>query len=347
MKVVQRFLATGDLQVHQWKQFANLDKGMNSRLLNILSVFDFLLDYAHKEKIEQVFINGDIFEQTGAIDTLTFNKVYEKIEMFKDWGIHLVLNIGNHDVVGNDPEHPDTKLHSLVPFRRLACVVENSGWSSHVLVVPWDQPEALITKLSELKIEDWREAPHVLMTHCGVSGATSGPSQRVIRSQIKLQDLHPEKFHLILLSDFHSEQKLADHVFYMGSPIQHSFGEIHSPGVWDISLLDREPWFRAKKISTNLPRFVSVVVEKDSDLKKLAQWKGHYVRVVVSSDSIDVASLEAATSNIQARIEWRLPDIKTVEQETAILDHDELLAEWAGMKKASPKMLDLGKRLLG
>lgn len=254
---------------------------MNSRLYNCLKVFDILLREASSRGISKVLLNGDLFEENAYIDVEVYDAVYRKMEKLYREGLEIIINLGNHDIL---QESGKRVLHSLRPFRRIAKVIEEpkSVWN-YLSVIPYDSnPENIKKAIRECS----SGRKYALVLHCGVQGAKTGPTAYLVRNPIKLADIRADHFGLVLLSDFHLRQQLAENVFYLGSPLQHSFGETHKPAIWDIRILDVAPWFRADKIYTNLPQFRRVRVENARDLKeKLKSFSSDYVRIVLPSNS--------------------------------------------------------------
>ena len=246
-----RFLATGDVHCHNYKQFSYTRKdGTNSRLHNCLKVFDIIRREAGKRKIDKVLVNGDVLEETDYVNVPVYDAVFRKFEKLHDAGIETVVNLGNHDVCA---QSSGRALHSLRPFRRVSRIVEEPTlvWN-HLQVVPWmENPEAFKRFVAGCRAGTDRG----LVAHCGVQGARTGPNAYLVRNQIKLEDIRPDDFAFCILSDYHTEQSLARNVWYLGSPLQHGFGEHHSPGIWEIEMLREPPFYFARKIPTALPRF--------------------------------------------------------------------------------------------
>lgn len=281
MSELLRFIATGDFQVHNWKQFSiTLPNGMNSRLANCLKVFQIARREAKARSITKFLANGDIFEETDYINVEVYDAVYKELEKGADIGLDTAINLGNHDICS---ESGGRVLHSLRPFRKVARVLEKPTrlWY-HLQVVPYmENPSEFKKAVADL-------APTAgLVLHCGVQGATTGPTSYLVRNPIKLKDVRPKDFRLVLLSDYHTSQWLRSNVFYLGSPLQHTFGEIHRPALWDVTLYDRKPYFRLLAIPTNLPRFrrvrVSSLKQFKANLEKCNP--GDYVRIIVPEES--------------------------------------------------------------
>jgi len=275
LKEVCRFLATGDLHVNKFRQFAYTRKdGMNSRLWYCLKVFRILEREAVSRGITKILLNGDIFDDADEIDTEVYGEVYRRLEHLHSLERDTILNLGNHDIALHSSERV---VHSLQAFRKVARVITRPTqvWSC-VTVVPWVPSAALLR--SGVQYGAKFGHPRVLAGHVGIRGARVGRKQLSIHAKVGLEDLQPEKFDLILLSDYHLRQKVAPHVYYLGSPLQHNFGENHNACVWDITLYDRPPYYRRIAIPTNLPRFVDITVTEASQLRK-GSLSGNYVRI--------------------------------------------------------------------
>jgi len=254
---------------------------MNSRLYYILKVFDILLKEAKQRGITKILLNGDIFEETDYIGVEVYDGVYRKLEKLHSEGMDTVINLGNHDL---HLQSGGRMLHSLRPFRRVARIVEESQliWN-HLQVVPYmGDSEELKRTLHSLRAS----RSYGLVLHCGVQGARAGPTAYLVRNPIHLRDIRPKEFGVVILSDYHTTQHLRSNVFYMGSPIQHSFGEIHRPCIWDIKILDSSPYFQTRKIYTDFPRFKRVRARRREEIEeKLGDLSGNYVRVILPAGS--------------------------------------------------------------
>jgi DNA repair exonuclease SbcCD nuclease subunit len=275
---MEPFIITGDLQIKPWQQFSHIRKdGMNSRLYYCLKVFDIILETAKERGIRRVFLNGDFFEENSWIETETYDAAYRKLDKLHEAGLETVISLGNHDVFA---KLSGRMLHPLRAFSKVARILEKPEliWDC-VQVVPWmENPQKLIKAISKVAASPRR----ILVLHCGVQGAVAGPTRHLIRNPIQLRDIRHKEFGLVLLSDYHTRQRLAPNVAYLGSPLQHSFGETHKPCIWIIS--NKRYHFRMDKVFTNLPRFRRVVVSSPSDLYARTDWRGDYVSIKPSAE---------------------------------------------------------------
>lgn len=349
MSVLLRFLATGDFQVHNWKQFSiTLPNGMNSRLANCLKVFQIVRREAKARGITKFLANGDIFEETDYINVEVYDAVYKELEKCSDIGMETAINLGNHDICS---ESGGRILHSLRPFRKVARVLEEPTrlWY-HLQVVPYmENPSEFKKAVADL-------APTAgLVLHCGVQGATTGPTSYLVRNPIKLKDVRPKDFRLVLLSDYHTSQWLRNNVFYLGSPLQHTFGEIHKPAIWDVTLYDREPYYRLVAIPTNLPSFRRIKASTRRQLtKQISRCCGDYVRVIVPEDSTGLSDAEvdaiARRSGCLYQIERQGDEVEDAAHENAhALEPVEAMTRYVkahiDVRSKRRRLIGLGRRL--
>lgn len=341
-----RFLATGDIQCHAWRQFSYTRKdGMNSRLYNCLQVFEIILKEAEERGINKVLLNGDIFEENAYINVEVYDAVYRKIEKLHRHGLEVVINLGNHDML---KESGKRVLHSLRAFRTVATVIEKPTlvWGT-LQVVPWTSD---IHGFKKTIAGFRRDKECALVLHCGVQGATTGPTSYLVRNPIKLKDVRPNEFAAVILSDYHTRQRLAKNVFYLGSPLQHSFGETHRPCIWEMHLDGRS--FVSKKIYTNLPLFRKIRMERASDLrKKLETLSSNYVAIVIpaSSNLSDEEIEHVVRGRFQFRIERKEDELDSEQPENVhTLAPEEAISQYTGFHssgKSIKRLNQLGQSL--
>jgi DNA repair exonuclease SbcCD nuclease subunit len=338
---MEPFIITGDLQVKAWQQFSYTRKsGMNSRLYYCLKVFDIILQAALKRKIKKLVLNGDLFEDNGWIEIETYTGVYRKLEKLHDAGIETVINLGNHDIYA---ELAGRTLHNLEPLGRLAHVVEKPEliWPD-VWCIPWmANPEKLKEAIAEAAVS---RRGKILILHCGVQGARAGPASYLVRNPIKLVDVHPKDFTHVLLSDYHTRQKLAANVRYLGSPLQHTFGETHRPCIWVVSIRGVE------KLYTNLPQFYRIQVKSIQDLKD--RTKGHehdYFSIQIPAESsLRPSAVEKVASVVGFRFSLdvrRQDDAGAVSESTLAFNPHRAIRQYVKRQNRGAKALQLGLKL--
>jgi DNA repair exonuclease SbcCD nuclease subunit len=349
-----RFLATGDLQAHNWRAFSYINEaGQNSRLGNILQVLRKMREYGEAHGIRNSIFLGDIFEINDYIDVDVYDAVYRELRQFQ----RAIIVPGNHDI--SAIRKSGEALTPFGPFEVFVTVIKEPFTEIFpgVHCVPYHpDPQHMKETFRALSKESKRI---VLLSHVSVEGGKVGPKKYLLRCPIKLRDLYPDRWDLILLSDFHTRQKLAKNVWYMGSPIQHTFGETHEPCFWDVEVVSGRMLGTVKKIPTNLPKFVRAFISKER-FKQLARMakhnvrsrtlSGNYVKVVLA-DGLDeehflkvAAALKFQVDFDRQRVGDGAPDIADLH-----FDPNELIERYVerntDVKAAGLRLIALGKKL--
>lgn len=345
-----RFLATGDLQVHKWSQFAYTNKrGMNSRLANCLSVLSFLRKTAVERGVKRILLNGDVLEKVDYIDVEVFDGLYTELEKSKAAGLDTTINLGNHDVFS---ESSGRVLHALRALRGVATIVEEPTlvWDC-VQVVPWNSSvDHFKETIRSLKAS----RRYCLALHIGVQGAVTGPKAYLVRNPIKLADIRHKEFGLTILSDYHTRQRLAKDpdAWYLGSPLQHSFGEVHKPCVWEVRVDTGGSNWSLDKIYTDFPRFRRVSARSYRELLRLtAEYEGDYVQVSSRSDSLSDDDIRRAASvnRFQVNITRSREDGLEEIQDSKSLSFKKAMKRYVAAstegKKSSKRLLKLGWKI--
>lgn len=338
-----RFLATGDIHCHEYKQFSyTLTNGLNSRFANCLKVFDILYKRAIQKKINKILLNGDLFQDSAYINTAIFNEVYKKLELFYNSKIEVIINMGNHDVVRNSD---NVFLHVLTAFRKIAKVIEKPKllWDC-VQIIPWMHNEKEFKKIIK-KLEPVK----CLVLHQGVQDATTGPNAYLVKNKIKLEDIRYKDFNLILLSDYHNHQFLRKNVLYMGSPLQTSFGEIHKPAIWDITITDK--MVSTEPIYTYLPRFRKLAIDSIAEAyEEFSKYKGDYFQIQLTDKfKADTNLIREAAKKFNCQLQIKsVSELHPTINATGGLDMVSAVKKYAktNSKHSSKRLTKLGKRLL-
>ncbi len=294
-----RFIATADLHVHNYTQFARIIDGLNSRLLDCVKVLDEIEEYiVSNDDIEAFLFLGDLFNSRTKVSIEVYHLVYERLKRIKETGVEIHILVGNHDQFLRRGVY-----HSIKPFSDIAHVI--------------DQPEKFyLDKLTPVYavpyIEDLKERKEairkiigkkqkkqgILMIHTGVAGAkVSSLSDFMLKDEIRVEELYPEFFDLVLLGHYHKSQYLADNILYLGSPLQLNFGEREDKkGFWDIKI-DRTG-FKANLIETHSPKFVLIDGSEDEDV----EFENNYVKVVLpEANDKDVKEIKESLLELGAK----------------------------------------------
>lgn len=258
---MSRLLILADIHAHNYREFATLDGGQNSRFTDCLDALDIIQKDVEVEKANEVIIGGDLFHLKNSVDSAVIRRV---MEMLCDFPRPVNLVFGNHDYVrwNKDPE----LLYMIGALNKnvrhyiggWAVRAEDNNPRSdndfNIYVAHYNR------KVSELAEElEKLEVPKrtILLAHQDLIGSEYGS---IINSKGLDPDMLSKKFWFSFVGHYHSSQKVRDNVVSIGAPLQHSFSDIDSKRGWWIFDTDTEEL--TFKENTFSPQFKELVVEK-------------------------------------------------------------------------------------
>lgn len=238
------------------ENFGRIDPktGLNSRLSDYLDSFDFLVDYAIKEKVDLVIFSGDAYKTREPNPTYQ-REFARRIRKISQAGIPVVLIVGNHD-----SPIASGKADTLEIFPTLG--VENVFVSRkpeiiniegiQVATFPWMYKSQLLSadelkgknldiinqflqkriseKIDYLASKIDPKKPAILAAHLTAEGATFGSERQVMLGSdivVPLKVLANKKFDYVALGHLHAHQELSKRppIIYSGSIERVDFGE--------------------------------------------------------------------------------------------------------------------------
>jgi len=289
-----------DLHAHQFKSYATiLPNGMNSRLADAISIIKQVQQVAIDVNADAVLFGGDMFHIRRQVATKVFNAVFEAVADFAITKIPLLFIHGNHDQAdkqGND--------HSVYAFRLFCTVVDEPGWVSltgksgeryAIMAVPYTEN---IEHLRDVVSQPYSlpDVHKIFLGHLGIQGARIG-ADFVYENPHDPQanDLSIDNFDVGFLGHYHEYQNIAGNFWYVGAPMQHTWGDAQDKGrgciVYDTDSGEHE------RIELQSPKFV--VMDKGRwdygwTSKTIGQsTSGNYVRLVDKSPWTEDAREEA------------------------------------------------------
>ena len=269
--------------------------GMSTRLLDFLSSFDEIVDFAIKEKVDLVVFAGDAYKNRDPSQTHQ-REFARRIARLIEANIPVFLVIGNHDI-----PHASSRATSLEIFPTLSIpkvyvadhlrtyTIDTNAGKLQVIAIPWvrrgtilSQEEARglspeeITEFIEDRITErlQKEAesldptiPTIIVGHITVSGATTsteksmmlGHDHVVLPSNLSLPNID-----YVALGHVHKHQVIESKppIIYSGSLQKVDFSEENDTKGFCLVTLDPEksPATRAdwKFIATHSRPFITI-----------------------------------------------------------------------------------------
>ena len=224
--------------------------GLSSRLIDFLSAFDRVIDYALENKVDLVLFCGDTYKtrEPGQTQQREFAK---RLSRLSAGGIPVFLLIGNHDLPNAVGRATATEIFDTLAVANVyvsnrpdVYKIPTASGVVQVVSLPWPRRSALLSKeeaknLDLAQIKDRLQQaltaaievnaakldpglPAVLAAHAWVTGATVGSEKIMTIGQepsLLLSNVARPDFDYVALGHIHRHQVLSENppVVYAGS----------------------------------------------------------------------------------------------------------------------------------
>lgn len=306
-----RALITGDWQA-AW-----------ANLRNCNAILDQVLSLCKAHKIKTVLHLGDLKHHYSPVDVRVVNFGVRFVTTLRSAGITPFILLGNHDRVSmsvkSDNWFPALKAAGAITIGR------PTYFSEHALAaVPYVQDYRVARRWFRrvaAEAAGYKGKP-VLLFHHEVAGSKLNVTA-TSDTRLRLADLRPETYRWCFGGHIHLYQRLADNVYYVGSPFAHDWGEANQQK--GLVLLDGNdvqfiPGCIPGMYDPSLPNF------KESRPKT---WEGASVRINVVCDKDSTTNYQSVVSQakVKAEAKYRGADITVIPQfidhvDEEAIDHD-------------------------
>jgi len=305
-------LFTADVHAHNFSDFATiLPGGRNSRLQAILDTLEVMREYAVRNKLKHLVILGDLFHNQKSVEIDVLFGVSEYLKAIVESGIKVIILAGNHDHYSRDG-----KFHSLLQYHSDNIIVVDSDVQSidadgvKLYCVPYtDDKDLLVERLEtaaeQADIDDEEEdgdVVKVLCAHLSVDGGTVGSFEHKLKARMTSSDLNPECFDYVLLGHYHKPQMLTKNTYYVGSPIQHTRGEMGERKTFTHISSDGS----IDTIPTNAPEFMDMTYDQYVDIEEDAK-NFHWINIVAQEDD----NYQNIKQNVEESVKVTIPRKET------------------------------------
>lgn len=286
-----RIAILSDLHVHDWQEHS-VD---GSRLRHGISVLQKVKSYAYDNSIRTILFGGDLFHKRGVLYTLPYNLVVAELAEWRDAGLQLYANVGNHDAADRL-----AKVHALSALASagLLQTVGEDGWANWILEdeegfdvlvtsVAYCSEAAELRRRTDAALGDVDDHDYLKrcgktigLFHHGFKGARVGTSLEYVVKEDAAPDEYAKHFDVMFSGHYHAHQEIGSqgNAWYVGSPMEFVRGETSPKG---FLVLDTEE-MEMERVDLDLPRFVKLtgaeIADEDFDVE--AHVRGNYVDVV-------------------------------------------------------------------
>jgi DNA repair exonuclease SbcCD nuclease subunit len=292
-----KIMLVSDLQQNRWKSYPECnEEGINLRLLDTEKELGRLQKIAVKNKVEALFVLGDIFEARNELHISVLNSIFRALCHFSYNGIRVVLLVGNHDRAGIGTEH------ALEVFSTFCDVIDKptrlEAPLNFVTAIPFLPEKALTEKaIAEFTDADTR----LIIAHTSVDVERGLPAQftqggiplSAIPRHMKFVSGHYHKF----------TELIKNQAYFLGSMLHVDQSDVDIEkfyGVYD-SEKDVLRFFPTKG-----PRFVHIDLPdiQDATLERLEPViRGNFVTVnsIPQTPSMTLADVEGVLRSYGVR----------------------------------------------
>lgn len=339
----------GDVHVDIRKEFNEVtDRSGSSRLDVILDGLRYIKDYCIDNNIDTAVCAGDLYNTRGKVSTLVFNETFEVCKEFSDKGINLILVAGNHDQIDNS-DVPQSSLRPLAEIPRVV-VVENcrslidpsGNGTTRLHCVPYSKNTQMIKEFIESATEE-EGVTDILIAHLGVSGATVGNKEYPMQDAYALSDLRPDFFKYVVLGHYHDKQMVGgtNNVFYTGSPVPHTFGDMPDKGFY---VIDTEKRWDVQFVPIPSPEFYTVDSSVTEEDLQGHYEKGNYVRAQLPESQVEEFTL-IAPEGLKYKIDLQREYVKETRVDIQVgMSFEQIVAKYA--EDLNPDAKEVGLEIL-
>lgn len=278
-----RIAITADLHAHNYTQYSGIaESGLNSRLDWILKTLDMITEKCVQRGVDALALAGDLFHSRKSIDVTVLESVYRRIESI-DLPVYIVM--GNHDI-----SESSNKRASIRIFSKVAKVITKARIltiaGSKVGIIPWtDSAKAVAKAVDEFN----KKGVCYVIGHLALRSGVVGTHDFIMEGNIEPSVFR--KFKWTALGHYHKHQELKHEIYYVGSPLQHTWGDSEDEKGFMI-FGGAQPEFVPLP---DTPRFIKVLSNEDAEGVREID----YVRVKGKREIVDSITLPPSIRKVE------------------------------------------------
>ncbi len=295
----------GDLHLHPFTEFAHLEEGINSRLLDGCSALRTIIEEAEKERVRCIVSVGDFFHETTRINPIAQEFAIRELEKTE---IPKIFLTGNHDFHGSFCGQTFTTLSGLKNVEIFDSPEVVGIGSITVLHLPFSRETDNISNWIEKAVA--LKKPIAVFGHLDIRGAIAGPLDKPIGQDIDPATFNHPLIKRVFLGHYHTHQEITPKIIYTGSPLQLTFGEEGHDKGFIIYDTEKDEW---KFIKINQTPFKTFDIKSQQDLCLALQYiETNQVRARFKTSVRLTPEIVKSLSNLGIRIEYQVYEEKQV-----------------------------------
>lgn len=260
-----------------------------SNIKIVVSIFRQAISFCLENKIDTIYHLGDIFDSRKSQPLLILNTFREILDEVHSNEISLVAICGNHEKTSYNEVssflHPFLHHPAFVLIDSYFKMPLTENVTVHFL--PFFADDIYNEMLKLVQIDSIISNHDILFTHIGISGARMNNGQ-IVEGIAKSSF---EMFEFIISGHYHDKQ-IFDKFNYIGSTIQHNYGETPDKGL--TVLYNDLTW---ETVELEFPRYHKIEVDVDKltnseieEIKKVKEETGDNLRVILVGSEAKVKS---------------------------------------------------------
>lgn len=220
------------------------------------SIYKQTLEFCKNNGIKRIFHLGDILDSRKAQTLVILKEGFlDILDMCQEYGITLLAIPGNHCKTDYKSENSflDPFCHhpNFVLLRNYYSFVEGDC-KYHFLPFFANEQYLLYLRVGQKEIDTTKK--NILFTHVGITGAT-------MNSGIKVEGINTSEFknyQKVIVGHYHDSQFFSEKICYIGSALQHNYGENEKKGLWVLEGL------KLTLVKLKFPEYYNIEVNVDT-----------------------------------------------------------------------------------
>lgn len=228
------------------------EEGISLWFLDLIKELKRIFHFCVREEVTHFIVLGDVFHERGSLDVPVLNMVHQAIKQFADFGIEVIILVGNHDWDDLGKHH---SLEVFKPFCRVISSPERfkSGGLEIVAIPYLPKYSNISAALKQLQTPN----TDLVLLHCGIKGYVMHTGYKW-EEGVELHEIRKRKKDRGLVSCFighyHQFEKLRKECFFVGSLFRVDWSDVNK----DKYFAYYQPGKPTMFFETQGPRFVKV-----------------------------------------------------------------------------------------
>ena len=186
-----------------------------------------ILEYTQRRKMDAIVVAGDLKRVYNPVDARVSNWWVNAISRaVKQDGLSVILNLGNHDRVG---QYTDA-VNWFPVMRKAGAICIDKGpkvievGDGQLAMLPFCSNKKVLRQWAE-DLHQWVSKNAILIFHEDLKGCSYNQLGRASEVGIEPKELYPNSYRYCVGGHIHLHQQIGKNIYYTGSPFCQDWGE--------------------------------------------------------------------------------------------------------------------------